>query len=213
MIKTIFFDFDGVLVESVDIKTEAFGKLFQKEGDAVVQAVLEHHRRNTGVSRFDKFRYIYATILKRKLDDREMERLCSDFERLVVDSVVEAPFVRGAEEFLRAHTKEFDCYVVSATPQQEIEMIIDRRGMAGFFKAVFGSPLSKTEAVARIIKGRPADPRYAVYIGDALSDHRAALENGVKFIARMQGNESVFSGIECMRVRDLTGIKELIDTL
>lgn len=31
MIKVVFFDFDGVIVESVDIKTKAFAKLFEKE--------------------------------------------------------------------------------------------------------------------------------------------------------------------------------------
>jgi len=36
-IKTIFFDFDGVIADSVDIKTKAFAKLFKRYGDEIVK--------------------------------------------------------------------------------------------------------------------------------------------------------------------------------
>ncbi len=35
MIKAIIFDFDGVIVESVDIKTKAFARLFEHGGGMV----------------------------------------------------------------------------------------------------------------------------------------------------------------------------------
>ena len=59
MLKAILFDFDGVLVESVDIKTKAFAKLFENEGPEIVNKVVEYHLANGGVSRFKKFDYIY----------------------------------------------------------------------------------------------------------------------------------------------------------
>ncbi len=43
-IKAIFFDFDGVLADSVEIKTLAFAKLFEQYGKEVVNIVVEHHR-------------------------------------------------------------------------------------------------------------------------------------------------------------------------
>jgi len=41
MIQAIGFDFDGVLVESVDIKTRAYAYLFEDEGPEVVQQVID----------------------------------------------------------------------------------------------------------------------------------------------------------------------------
>ena len=45
----IFFDFDGVLVESVEIKNHAFRTLYAEHGEDVVQKVLVHHTENGGL--------------------------------------------------------------------------------------------------------------------------------------------------------------------
>ena len=39
MIKNIFFDFDGVLAESVNIKTDAFYEMFLKYGKDIAEKV------------------------------------------------------------------------------------------------------------------------------------------------------------------------------
>jgi beta-phosphoglucomutase-like phosphatase (HAD superfamily) len=56
MIKNIFFDFDGVLAESVNIKTEAFKQMYACNGDEVAGKIARHHVENGGVSRFEKFK-------------------------------------------------------------------------------------------------------------------------------------------------------------
>ena len=61
MIKAIIFDFDGVLVESAEIKTEAFRQLFSSFPDKVHE-IVEYHKRNMGISRYVKFRYFYENI-------------------------------------------------------------------------------------------------------------------------------------------------------
>ena len=63
--KAIIFDFDGVIAESVDVKTEAFKELFKAYPDKV-KAIADFHIDNGGMSRFDKFRHIYKNILKKK---------------------------------------------------------------------------------------------------------------------------------------------------
>ena len=56
-IHAIVFDFDGVLAESVDIKTRAFALLFRDEGEEVVRKVIDFHLKNGGVSRFEKIKF------------------------------------------------------------------------------------------------------------------------------------------------------------
>ena len=75
MIRAILFDFDGVILESVDVKTKAFAELF-KDFPEHVDQIVQYHIDNMGVSRFDKFRYIYRYILKRKLSDEKFTELC-----------------------------------------------------------------------------------------------------------------------------------------
>ena len=48
MIRGIAFDFDGVLVESVDVKTKAYARLFEEYGEGVVSRVVDYHLTNGG---------------------------------------------------------------------------------------------------------------------------------------------------------------------
>ncbi|MDD5136780.1 MAG: HAD hydrolase-like protein [Candidatus Omnitrophica bacterium] len=210
MLRAIIFDFDGVLVESVDLKTGAFAKLFAAEGEDVVRKVVEYHLGNTGVSRFDKFRYIYKNILNRELSEEKFADLCRDFADLVMSEVVAAPYVKGAAEFLDNFSSKYAYFIASATPQEEIEDIVRRRKIAHHFKGVYGSPMPKVDIVKEIISKNGFSPRELIYVGDAMSDYKAAMGNKVPFIARINNNEKIFLGVDCPRVKDLTGFEKII---
>ena len=64
----IIFDFDGVLVDSVEIKTNAFAFIYKEYGDDIVDKVIYHHRLNGGMSRYKKFEYYHDTLLNYKLN-------------------------------------------------------------------------------------------------------------------------------------------------
>lgn len=213
MIKAIIFDFDGVIVESVNVKTDAFAKLFEEEGKEVVGRVVRYHLDNTGVSRYDKFRYIYRDILKRPLGEDKFKELCGRFEKLVLDEVIKVPYVKGALEFLKDGARKYAFYITSATPQEELKIIITRRGLSKFFKAVYGAPKNKADAVREIIKEAGLGLQEVVYIGDAASDYNAARDNGISFIARINDNKEIFKGIACEKIADLTELRDAIDRL
>jgi beta-phosphoglucomutase-like phosphatase (HAD superfamily) len=57
-VKAVLFDFDGVIVESVYVKTEAFRELFAGESEYLSE-ILAFHLANGGMSRYTKFEIIY----------------------------------------------------------------------------------------------------------------------------------------------------------
>jgi len=213
MIKAIIFDFDGVIVESVEIKTNAFAKLFEHEGGEIVKRIVNYHLDNTGISRYEKFKYIYKEILNRPLNDDEFQMLCNKFSVLVVDSVVSAPYVKGAEEFVENYASRYKCFVVSATPQREIEQIVQKRNMNYFFKGIYGAPTTKKEAVKAILLKENLKPTNVLYVGDAISDYKVAKDNSVNFVARINNNESIFAEIDCLKIKDLTNLQKILETL
>lgn len=214
MIKAIFFDFDGVIVESVDIKTHVFAELFAHEGEDIVKKVVSYHLNNAGISRYEKFRYIYGEILKRFLDDKEFAMLCNKFAHSVMDGVVKAPYVKGAKEFLENYSTEHRCFIISATPQEEIEDIIQRRHIRHFFKAVYGAPAKKNDVVREMLTRENIDPCNAVYVGDAMSDYLAAKENKLVFIARVTNDNSrIFKDLDCIKLNNLMNLKETISSV
>ena len=54
-------------------------------------------------------------------------------------------------------------------------------------------------------------PDEVIYVGDAMSDYQAACENSIRFIARIHDNESIFKGIECIKIMDLTDLGRTIN--
>jgi HAD superfamily hydrolase (TIGR01549 family) len=183
MLKAIIFDFDGVIAESVDVKTKAFKELFKDFPDSVGN-IEKFHLENGGMSRFDKFRHIYKNILKKDLSEAELNRLCVEFNRLVIEDVVKAPFVKGVEAFLDTHKGVYPLYIVSATPQAEMREIAARKKIDKFFKAIYGSPVSKAELIKQIISEGKFEAKNTLFIGDSKNDCHAAKETGVLFVAR-----------------------------
>ena len=89
-----------------------------------------------------------------------------------------------------------------------------KRGLGGFFNKIYGSPLKKYDVVRMIINDEEVNPKEAVYIGDAISDYKAARDNLVGFVARMTTeNKDLFKDIDCIKVDDLTDFKEIIGKL
>lgn len=211
MIKAIIFDFDGVIAESTDVKTRAFRRLFENEGEAVAERVEQYHKENQGVSRFEKFRYIYREILKRELDGVEYLNLCEAFSRLVKDDVVAAQLVNGVLDFLEGNSARFLFFIASATPREEMEEIIRARGMKSYFREVYGAPTGKGEIVSSIMEEYGLLSDEVIYVGDAWSDFEAARSNGVHFVARVTADTDVFRDISCEKLCDLTELKRVVE--
>ncbi|MCK5074627.1 MAG: HAD family hydrolase [Bacteriovoracaceae bacterium] len=188
-IQAIFFDFDGVILESVDIKGWAFGKLFQGYPEHVDQIVAFHHA-NGGMSRFDKFRHIYKNILQKPLLNEEFKRLCEDFSNLVYHRVLKCDFVPGAMEFLRKYSNKIHLFIISGTPQDEMMKIVNTKGLEKYFRGVFGSPTPKGVWAKRVVNEFHLDSASVVFVGDAMSDYYAAKVNSLFFVARVKDSEN-----------------------
>lgn len=190
-IKAIIFDFDGVIAESVNVKTEAFAEIYRKYGPAVVQKVKEHHEANGGISRFEKFRLYHKNFLGEEIDDAKVSDLAQQFSNLVLQKIIEAPYVRGAFEYLSSNYTKFDFFISTGTPTEEIKTILERRNLYGFFKEVYGSPEKKDTHIQKIMGKYNYDRKEVVFIGDALTDRDAARKNGIKFIGRYTTTEEI----------------------
>ena len=191
--RAIIFDFDGVIVESEEIKTRAFVAMYRAYGTAVVDAAVAHHRANGGISRRKKIRWCHRTQLGIELDQAALDELCRRFSNMVEDEVVACDWVAGAEEVLRTQYGRRPLFIVSGTPQDELARIFARRDLDRWFVEVWGSPRGKPEIVADILARHRLEPRSVLFVGDAAADLRAARANGLRFIGRIgNGNPSPF---------------------
>lgn len=209
-LQAIFFDFDGVLAESTQVKDKAFYDLYAEKGDDFQKRVYEYHCAHHGVSRFDKIQYVEKKFLGQNLTRDRIDQKAARFSDLVKEGVVRSDAVAGCMEFLEKYYKRFLLFVVSATPQEELEDILEARGMDQYFKSVHGSPVQKAEHIARLIDHHNLDPIKTVMVGDAMSDYEAARQTGVSFIGRVaEGALSPFPETEVL-IPDLTHLEKAL---
>lgn len=213
MIRAIIFDFDGVILESAVIKTEAFGEVVKDYPKDRAEAFVAYHMSHMGISRHVKFRYFIENILGEEYTDEKAAELADNFERIVYERVMECPFVPGAKEFLERNHEKYDMYIASGTPDEEMQRVVDGRGIRNFFKGVYGTPMKKEEIVNKVLSENGYDIAEAVFVGDAGTDMQAAEATGLTFIGRnTPENKEVFNEIR-FKVDDLREIEGILKRL
>ena len=193
----LIFDFDGVLVDSVHVKTEAFSEIYKRYGENVHRNVIKHHLENSGMSRFEKFSFYHKNFLNLDLDESDLKLLTDSFSKLVKKKVINSPEIKGANHFLEKFCVESKLsFVNSATPQKEIEEIIKERKMDKFFTSIYGSPKSKLENLERLFAKYNIVPEETIFFGDAMADFEASQACGCYFIGIGQYIRKMIKSIE-----------------
>ena len=181
--QAVFFDFDGVVLDSVHVKTEAFAKMFRQYGLDIEKRVVEYHLENGGISRFEKFRYYYENLLNKDITDKELKQSGEIFTKLVLKGVLESPFINGVMDTLKQlRSNNIPAYIVSGTPDDELNFIVKKKNLSSFFNEVHGSPRQKSEIIDHILKDNNYKSDNCLFIGDAMSDYKAAIETSVCFL-------------------------------
>lgn len=204
--KLICWDFDGVIKDSVEVKTRAFVELFQVYGGDVVEQVREHHEAHGGMSRLEKLP-LYLQWAGEEATQPRVNELGHQFGELVLQAVIDAPWVPGAEDFLRSNPYQQTFVLVSATPQVELETILNALDLIGCFGAVYGTPVLKKDAIRMVLSAHRLDPHDCLMIGDARADLEAADANRVPFLLRChETNSKAFAGYVGPSVKDFTAL-------
>ena len=214
MVQDIILDFDGVILESVDVKTNAFRQLFSFAPEHVDE-ILRYHLENGGVSRFEKFRHIYSCFLKEPLSDTRFNELSKPFSELVYNTILITPFVSGSLEFITGCYRTNAIHIVTATPDTEIRQIVHARNLEHYFASIYGAPTTKVAAIEEILKNNSITPSSAIFIGDSKNDWQAAVTTGVRFIGRVRPEDrNPFEGLTGVEttITDLQSLRAYLET-
>ena len=198
--KTVFLDFDGVIKDSVGGKSDAFEKLFLPFGREISMKVRLHHENNGGISRFDKLP-LYLKWAGLEPSQTLIKEYAENFSILVKQTVIDSEWVKGVLIYLQKNFKKQQFFLVTATPQEEIEAILNALKITEYFSEVIGSPTPKNEAIKILLDRYNIESGQAVMIGDSNSDYMAATENQVKFVLRKTKlNKVLQQQLDCLMI-------------
>jgi len=183
-VKAIVLDFDGVILESNQIKGETFPRLFHQHPQHA-EAMIKLHQDHGGMPRQEKLRIICEDILGQTVDEDEIQRLSRELGRLVDDAIMACPFTPGALEFLQAYSTRCPLFIATGTPEDEMQPLVERRGLGPYFAGVYGSPRNKAAILRDLMDKNGWRPEDIVFVGDSIDDYHGAQATGVPFIGRV----------------------------
>ena len=202
-IKNIFFDFDGVIAESVNVKTEAFYQQYLPYGEEIAQKVKQHHLENGGMSRFEKFKYYHNNFLNKEIDEEGIKKMAKEFSDLTIKGVINSAEVRGVNNFIKKHHENHQFWIITGTPTDDMKLIAKERNSYNYFVAIYGSPEKKTYWANYIIEKHNLKKEETIFLGDAMQDYNAARNVGIEFFLRENDdNRFLFEKIKCKRFAD-----------
>lgn len=209
-LNALVLDFDGVVLESTEIKARAFTELFNDHPEHL-ERIARYHAEHLGMSRYKKFTWIYQELLKEPLSEEKLVELGDRYSELVFEKILRAPFVPGAHETLEnARSLGLPTFLISGTPHDELLRILAGRGLERYFIEVWGSPQEKRAAIQEIRSKYRLDPAEMLMIGDGFFDYEAAAGEGLPFIARRSGADEVdWEALAVPSLPDLTRLARL----
>lgn len=207
--KTHIFDCDGVLLRSNAAKSRAFYEAALPYGKGAADAMVAYHQSAGSVSREDRWRHFFASILKREPYDGELARAIADCTERVRSGIAAAEVMPGVREYLeRCETT----ICVSGVDQAELVEILGQHGLR--FNQVYGGPRRKRYLLTNLVReGNIEFP--AVYYGDTKDDYQAAFAAQLDFVfvagdSEWHDWETFFGGrSHVMVIDDFTGLLEM----
>ena len=173
--KLILFDFDGVVVDSLDVYEGTTVKCLAEIGQPIVK------NRNDYLDLYDD--NFYKSLVEKGVD-------LDAFMEASVDILAEVNYddMRLFDELVpvlaRLHTDNI-LVVISSSDSRDIDLIMKRYRISGYFEGILGSDvnLNKIKKILHAMDKFGIARENTYYVGDTIGDIKEAKAAGIKTIA------------------------------
>ena len=204
----LFFDCDGVILNSNDLKTKAFQHILKPYGDQYLEYFIDYHKSNGGISRYKKLDYFFQFILKKVPENNEIQHLINKFSKYLLNYNYENLVTKDLLSF-RESFKESNLFIISGGSQIELNIIFKKIFIDHIFNGgIFGNPRDKIEIINDLsIKNTDLN----IFFGDSEYDYKVALKYKMYFIFIHQWTEKKDWRVFCEN-NNITYFKDVFST-
>ncbi len=182
MIKNIIFDFDGVILDSVPTKTEAFKKLFEDFPRNLVDKLIYYHKINGGKSRYIKIKYFFNELLNKEISENEILEYAKKYSILTKEELANPKYlIEDSLDFIKQNYKKYNFHIASGADEEDLKYICEKLNLSQYFLSINGSPIIKSEIVKNILTHNQYKKEETILIGDSINDYEAANINNIGF--------------------------------
>lgn len=176
----LLFDFDGVIIESNEVREFGFKEVLKMHSEEEVEKLLAYHNDNGGLSRYIKFEHFYKEIKKAEPTAEMIAKDAIAFSEIMRKELGKPKYlIPKTVQFLETKLENTEMYIVSGSDQEELRFLCKELGVAKFFNTIYGSPTHKNLLVERIVQKAPSATY--VLVGDSINDYEAAKVNKLFF--------------------------------
>lgn len=181
MIKNIIFDFDGVILDSMPIRTEGFKKIFENYDNKKVEELISFHLINGGLSRFVKIKYFFEELLETSISEEEINFFADKYSKIMKENLINEKYlIRETVDFIK-NNNNIKMFIASGSEEKELRLINESLQLSKYFLGIFGSPKNKIDIVKSIIQDNKLNKNETILIGDSINDYDAAIKNDIRF--------------------------------
>lgn len=168
---SFIFDFDGVILDSNNIKKNAIGE--------AVQGVLTDQKAHEFVKYFVGLNGIPREEKIAKYIPREQyEYVLNKYESIIDLKLKSAELISGVRGFILSLTRlKKGMIVLSGGAQSEVIQLLVDRGLSENFDGVYGGPKNKEENLQGLSLDKPI-----LYFGDSEVDYLVSKNNNFDFV-------------------------------
>jgi len=182
MIKNILFDFDGVILDSMKIKGDGFVELFNNAQNIHIRRLEEYHYENGGISRFEKIKYFYESLLNKTVSNDEIISLSHKFSDIIKNKLFDkSNLIKETIEFIDKNYKTYNLHIVSGAEHKELNSLCKYFDINNYFLTISGSPTKKEILVRDILNQYDYKLSETILIGDSINDYNASKKNKINF--------------------------------
>jgi HAD superfamily hydrolase (TIGR01549 family) len=180
--KNIFWDFDGVIMDSMPVRNRGFELVLKEFPNEQVELLMQFHLKNGGLSRYVKFRHFFEEIRGGNITEEEIKEWAQKFSEIMREELVQPAFLIGDSlNFIKENYKKFNMHIVSGSDGEELRYLCEKLEISRYFISIHGSPVPKKELVHSLLIKHEYKGDDTILIGDSINDYEAAEINDIDF--------------------------------
>ena len=181
--KNIIFDFDGVIIDSMHIRTFGFQEIFKEFNKSDVEKIVNYHKENGGISRFAKIKYFFNTILNKFISEDEILKYADKYSIIMKDNLTSPDIIiNETVKFIKNNYQKYNMHIASGSEQNELQFLNKTLELDKYFLTIYGSPTPKINLVKNILKENNYNENETILIGDSINDYDASHINNITFL-------------------------------
>ncbi|MFP4111652.1 MAG: HAD-IA family hydrolase [Candidatus Woesearchaeota archaeon] len=181
MIKSIIFDFDGVISDSFPVTKMIFENLKKEKGlfkDMKIENMLDDGIEETIRKSPHPKLYVLWLMLKAQKDYSE--------------ELSDTDLIPGMEKVIKYLSKNYDLNILSSNRKENIEKFLEKKKLKNYFSDIYSikSLFGKHRSMRNILRKKRLKARHIIYVGDEDRDVLSLKKINVKVISVTWGYNS-----------------------